>query len=97
MYPLLLVLFIKKLVRKGNVKKATNLIASISLFAIVWGFLNQIIGLMSAFDSIQAVGDISPSVLAAGLKVSFFSPIFGMLTFLVGRLDIIILTWIDKE
>jgi len=103
MYPLLLmlililVLFIKELVKRGNAKKTTNLITSISLFAIVWGFLGQIIGLMSAFDAIQVAGDVSPSILAVGLKISFLAPIFGMVIFLIGRLEIIILTLFQKE
>jgi predicted permease len=102
MYPLLLllilvmVLFVKELVRKGNTAKTINLISSLSLFAIVWGFLGQIIGLISAFDAIQAAGDISPAILAGGLKVSSLAPAFGMLVFLIGRLGIIILTWIHK-
>ena len=102
MYPLLLllilvlVLFVKELVRKGNAAKTIKLISSLSLFAIVWGFLGQIIGLISAFDAIQAGMDISPVILAGGLKVSFLSPVFGMFVFLIGRLVIIVLTWIHK-
>ncbi|MBL4939323.1 MAG: MotA/TolQ/ExbB proton channel family protein [Lutibacter sp.] len=102
MYPLVLmlllivILFVKELIKKGSFKKVKSLIASISLFAIVWGFLGQIIGLMSAFDAIQAAGDISLGILAAGLKISFYAPAFGMLIFLVGRLGIIILTWMKK-
>ena len=100
MYPLLIMLlivvalFIKELLKKGNHKKTVSLIASTSLFAIAWGFLGQIIGLMAAFDAIEAAGDISASVLAGGLKISFLAPIFGMLIFLIGRLELIILTWI---
>ena len=103
MYPLLLllilvlVLFVKELVKKGNSDKTINLISSLCLFAIVWGFLGQIIGLIMAFDAIQAAGDISPAVLAAGLKVSFLAPVFGMMVFLIGRLGIIVLTWMQKE
>ena len=74
-----------------------SLISSIALFAIVWGFLGQIIGLIGAFDSIESVGEVTPSVLAAGLKVAFLAPVLGMFTFLVGRLGIIILTWSKKD
>ena len=102
MYPLVLllilvlVLFVKELVKKGTVKKSIDLISSLSLFAIVWGFLGQIIGLIMAFDAIQAAGDISPAILAGGLKVSSLAPAFGMLVFLIGRLEIIVLTWMQK-
>lgn len=103
MYPLLLILIliiiliVKGFLNKGNLKRTLSLISSIALFAVVWGFLGQIIGLISAFDAIQAAGDISPAILAAGLRVSFLAPVFGLFIFLVGRLGIIILTWIQKE
>lgn len=69
--------------------KNKSLIASFSLFAVVWGFFAQILGLISAFDSIQAAGSISSEILAGGLKISFIAPIFGLFVFLVGRLGII--------
>jgi len=103
MYPLLLmlililILFLKTILKKERGKKTKDLIASIGLFSIVWGFLAQIIGLMGAFDVIQMAGDISPTVLAGGLKISFIAPVFGMIIFLIGRLGIIILTWMQKE
>jgi len=77
----------------GNNKK---LIIHIGLFALVWGFLGQLIGLIGAFDAIEAAGDIAPSILAAGLKIALLSPTFGMVVFLVGRLGIIILTALKK-
>jgi hypothetical protein len=102
MYPLALILIIILilitigLINKNKSSKTINLISSLCLFSIVWGFLGQIIGLMSAFDAIQAAGDISPSILAGGLKISFMAPVFGMIIFLIGRLGIIVLTWIKK-
>jgi len=103
MYPLLLILVLliiliaKGFLQKKSIEKTISLISSIALFAIVWGFLGQIIGLIVAFDSIEAVGDVALAVLAGGLKVSFLAPVFGMFTFLIGRLGIILLTWIKKE
>jgi predicted permease len=103
MYPLLiililvLILIVKGILKKGNMLKTISLISSVALFAIVWGFLGQIIGLIDAFDTIEEVGDVSPAVLAGGLKVSFLAPVFGLIIFLVGRLGIIVLTWMQKE
>ena len=103
MYPLffililIIILIVKAFLQKGSVEKTMSLISSIALFAIVWGFLGQIIGLIGAFDAIESVGDVTPSVLASGLKVAFLAPVLGMFTFLVGRLGIIILTWIKKD
>jgi len=103
MYPLvcmlilILVLFVKELVKRVHLKTASNLISNISLFAIAWGFLAQIIGLMSALEAIQMASDISPTILAAGLRISFIAPVFGIIIFLIGRLGIIVLTWMQKE
>jgi hypothetical protein len=91
-----LILFAIALTKGDEQNKKQKLISHISLFALVWGFLGQFIGLIGAFDTIQAVGDINPSVLAAGLKIALLSPTFGMVVFLIGRLEIIILTAIKK-
>jgi len=103
MYPLVILIIanialtVKGFINKGNVQKTINLISSISLFAFVWGLLGQVIGLISAFDAIEAVGDISPAMLAGGLKVSFIVPMFGFITFLIGRVGIILLIWLRTQ
>lgn len=103
MYPLLLililvlVLIVKGFLQKGNVEKTMSLIGSIALFAVVWGFLGQIIGMIEGFDSIEATGGVSPAVLAGGIKVSLLPPVFGLVIFLIGRLGIIVLTWLKKD
>lgn len=95
---LILVLTIKEIIKKDNREKTIRLVNSISLFALVWGFLGQIIGLMSALDSIQSFNsDIASPVLAGGLKVSILSPMFGMFVFLIARIGIIILIATKKE
>ena len=58
-------------------------IKSLGLFALVMGFLGQFIGLFSAFEYIAANGTVSPSILAAGFKVSSIASIYGMVIFLV--------------
>ncbi len=103
MYPLLLililivVLIVKGFLNKETSKKTISLISSITLFALVWGFFGHIIGMIGAFDAIQSMGSVSQEVLAAGIKVSLLVPLFGSLIFLIGRLGIIILTWMQKN
>ncbi len=89
---LLLIGFAKPTTRE----KTITLVSSISLFALVWGFLGQMIGLITAFDAIEAAGDISPSMLAGGLKIAILSPLFGMVVFLIARIGIIILNILKK-
>ncbi|MFT7251164.1 MAG: hypothetical protein ACI9FW_000889 [Flavobacterium sp.] len=93
---LILLLFIRGLIKKEANSKMIKLISSISLFVLVWGFLGQAIGLIGAFDAIESIGNISTDILASGLKISFLPLVFGMFTFLLARVGIIILTLLEK-
>ena len=90
-------LIIKAFLKKGKNSKEIKLISSISLFVLVWGFLGQMIGLIGAFDAVEAQGNVAPSILAGGIKVAILSPMFGMVVFLIARIGIVALTWLQKE
>lgn len=92
----IIALLIRGFVKPTTRDKTITLVSSISLFVLVWGFLGQMLGLISAFDAIQAMGDVSPSILAGGLKVAILSPLFGMIVFLIARIGIIILNILKK-
>ncbi|MBO4642716.1 MAG: MotA/TolQ/ExbB proton channel family protein [Bacteroidaceae bacterium] len=47
------------------------------------GFLGTVIGMVMAFDDIQRAGDISPTVVAGGMKVALITTIFGIIVALV--------------
>ena len=47
------------------------------------GFLGTVIGMVIAFDNIQKAGDISPTVVAGGMKVALITTIFGIIVALV--------------
>ncbi len=102
MYPTLLmlliciVLVIKDFIKNDMSGKTVSFLKHISLFALVWGFLGMFIGLISAFDSISAVGNVDPGMLAGGLKIALLSPSFGIVTFLIARLGLIALTAKNK-
>lgn len=92
----IIALLIRGFVKPTTRDKTVTLVSSISLFVLVWGFLGQMLGLISAFDAVQAAGDVSPSMLAGGLKVAILSPLFGMIVFLIARIGIIILNILKK-
>ena len=50
------------------------------------GFLGTVIGMVMAFDDIQRAGDISPTVVAGGMKVALITTIFGMIVALILQL-----------
>ncbi len=47
------------------------------------GFLGTVIGMVMAFDDIEKAGDISPTVVAGGMKVALITTIFGIIVALV--------------
>ena len=47
------------------------------------GFLGTVIGMVMAFDRIQTAGDISPTIVAAGMKVALITTIFGIIVAIV--------------
>ena len=47
------------------------------------GFLGTVIGMVMAFDNIQDAGDISPTIVAEGMKVALITTIFGIIVALV--------------
>ena len=77
--------------------KSIRLINEIALLAAVVGIFSQFLGLIQVFDAFEALGDISPSLLAGGLKLTLLPPIFGGFVLILGRLASFILRWIRKE
>ena len=47
------------------------------------GVLGTVIGMVQAFDNIQQAGDISPTVVAGGMKVALITTIFGLIAALI--------------
>lgn len=77
-------------------QKMISLASDSGLLGLVVGFLGSIIGVITAFDSIQALGEPNPAIFAGGLKVSLLTATFGLLTFVISRLGILILRWSIK-
>ena len=68
---------------KPNFKHQLKYVRSIGLFILVTGILGQMIGLFQAFSVIQSLQDISPSILAGGLKVSMITSLTGIFIYLI--------------
>ncbi|PIA77738.1 hypothetical protein BFR04_09905 [Gaetbulibacter sp. 4G1] len=72
-------------------KKMLSLAIDSSLLGLVLGFLGSIIGLITAFDTVEALGNPDPAIFAGGLKVSLLTATFGLFSFVVSRVGIIVL------
>jgi len=58
----------------------------LSLFialAPLFGFLGTVVGMVEAFDAIEAAGDISPSLVAGGIKVALLTTVAGLISAII--------------
>ena len=73
-------------VQIGKMEKGCSWITLCIAMAPSLGFLGTVIGMVMAFDQIHTAGDISPTIVAAGMKVALITTIFGIITALVLQL-----------
>jgi biopolymer transport protein ExbB len=74
----------KSVVSYGGVEasKMEQNLSWISLFIAIapsLGFLGTVIGMIQAFDAIQVAGDMSPNVVAGGMKVALITTVGGLI------------------
>ena len=70
-------------VQAMNLEKGCSWITLFIAMAPSLGFLGTVIGMVMAFDDIQRAGDISPTVVAGGMKVALITTIYGIIVALV--------------
>ncbi|MBQ7623532.1 MAG: MotA/TolQ/ExbB proton channel family protein [Bacteroidales bacterium] len=78
----------KSVVSYGSVQMSEmeNGLSWISLFIAIapsLGFLGTVIGMINAFDAIQAAGDISPNIVAGGMKVALITTVGGLIVAMI--------------
>jgi biopolymer transport protein ExbB len=86
-------------VQMGLLEKGLTWIALFIALAPMLGFMGTVIGMISAFDSIQAMGEISPAAVAGGIKVALITTVSGLIVaiilqifynFIVSKVDSIV-------
>lgn len=70
-------------VQAANLEKGCSWITLFIAMAPSLGFLGTVIGMVMAFEQIQSAGDISPTIVAAGMKVALITTIFGLIAALI--------------
>ena len=78
----------KSVTSYGGVQMARleNNLTWIGLFIALapsFGFLGTVVGMVQAFDDIEVAGDISPTVVAGGMKVALLTTIFGLIVAII--------------
>jgi biopolymer transport protein ExbB len=98
----------KALVAYGSVQigKLESNLSWISLFIAIVpmiGFLGTVVGMVLAFDDIERAGDISPTIVAGGMKLALITTVFALITavilqvfynYIISKIDAIV---VDME
>ena len=69
--------------QSANLEKGCSWITLFIAMAPSLGFLGTVIGMVMSFDEIQQKGDISPTIVAGGMKVALITTIYGIVVALV--------------
>lgn len=66
-------------VQMGLLERGLTWISLFIAIAPMLGFMGTVIGMIQAFDSIEAAGDVSPSLVAAGIKTALLTTVAGLI------------------
>ena len=67
----------------GRLEKGLSWIALFIALAPMLGFMGTVIGMIVAFDNIEAAGDISATIVAGGMKVALLTTVFGLIVAII--------------
>lgn len=70
-------------VQAGLLEKGLSWIALFIALAPMLGFLGTVIGMIQAFDAIEVAGDISPALVAGGIKVALITTVTGLVVAMI--------------
>ncbi len=70
-------------VQMGLLEKNISWLSLFIALAPMLGFMGTVIGMIAAFDAIEAEGDISPSLVAGGIKQALLTTVFGLIVAII--------------
>jgi biopolymer transport protein ExbB len=70
-------------VMMGNLERGLIWISLFIGLAPMMGFFGTVIGMVQAFDAIESAGDISPGLVAGGIKVALITTIAGLIVAMI--------------
>jgi biopolymer transport protein ExbB len=73
-------------VQMGLLEQGLSWISLFIAIAPMLGFLGTVIGMIQAFDAIQIAGDVSPQLVAGGIKVALITTLFGLIVAIILQL-----------
>jgi len=70
-------------VQMGQLEKNVSWISLFIALAPMLGFMGTVIGMIQAFDKIEAAGDMQPSLVAGCIKVALLTTVFGLVVAII--------------
>ncbi|MCL3782382.1 MotA/TolQ/ExbB proton channel family protein [Prolixibacteraceae bacterium JC049] len=70
-------------VQAGLLEKGLSWLGLFIALAPMLGFMGTVIGMIEAFDAIEVAGDISPSLVARGIKVALITTVTGLIVAII--------------
>ena len=70
-------------VQMGLLEKNISWLSLFIALAPMLGFMGTVIGMIGAFDKIEAAGDMNPSLVAGGIKVALLTTVFGLIVAII--------------
>jgi biopolymer transport protein ExbB len=70
-------------VQMGLLEKNISWLSLFIALAPMLGFMGTVIGMIGAFDAIAVANDISPAVVAGGIKVALLTTVFGLVVAII--------------
>lgn len=93
-------------VQSGNLENGMSWIGLFIALAPMLGFMGTVVGMIEAFDSIEAMGDIAPAAVAGGIKVALLTTVGGLIVavilqlfynYLVSKIDSLVISMEDAS
>jgi len=66
-------------VQMGLLESGLNWVSLFIAIAPMVGFMGTVVGMIVAFDQIEAAGDISPTMVAGGIKIALLTTMMGLI------------------
>ena len=73
-------------VQTGQMESGLTWIGLFIALSPMLGFMGTVVGMIAAFDAIQAAGDISPTLVAGGIKVALLTTLLGLIAAVILQL-----------
>ena len=93
-------------VQTGQLESGLTWIGLFIALSPMLGFMGTVVGMIGAFDQIQAAGDISPTIVAGGIKVALLTTLMGLIAavilqlfynYVVSKIDTLVNTMEDAS